>query len=100
MLCALVSSLDEMEIRGQFISATIVNFKPSINLNMEYIRIPKELLSSPLWMYELSNDTKIFFIHLLNKATHKSCRKTFMREIFELDAGQVVMTQRDMAKTL
>jgi len=67
---------------------------------MEYIRIPKELLSSPLWMYELSNDTKIFFIHLLNKATHKSCRKTFMREIFELDAGQVVMTQRDMAKTL
>ncbi|MGL5895257.1 MAG: hypothetical protein ACRCZM_11705 [Bacteroidales bacterium] len=67
---------------------------------MGYIRIPKELINSEMWMYELSNDTKTFFIHLLNEATYKRCSITFMREIFDLEAGQVVMTQRDMANTL
>ncbi|MGL4992922.1 MAG: winged helix-turn-helix domain-containing protein, partial [Bacteroidales bacterium] len=67
---------------------------------MAYIRLPKELLSSEMWMYELNNDTKIFFIHLLSKATHKRCRATFLGEIFELEAGEVVITQRKLANTL
>ncbi|MGL4993350.1 MAG: hypothetical protein ACRC6R_04375, partial [Bacteroidales bacterium] len=67
---------------------------------MEYIRLPKELLSSQLWMFELNSDTKIFFIHLLSKATHKMCRAPFMGEIFELEVGEVVITQRKLAKAL
>ncbi|MGL5016009.1 MAG: hypothetical protein ACRC6V_17275, partial [Bacteroidales bacterium] len=64
---------------------------------MEYIRLPKELLSSVMWMHELSHDTKNFFIYLLCNATYSRCSITFMKEVFDLDAGQIVMTQRDTA---
>lgn len=67
---------------------------------MEYIRIPTQLLQSYQWRYELDDCSKLFFFDLLMRATYSRSEFLFMNEIYNLEAGQLVTTQRSLAKSL
>ena len=67
---------------------------------MEYIRIPTKLFSLPEWRSGLSYETKIFFFELISMATYQSCEISFMGEKFQLKSGQLITTQRYLARVL
>ncbi|MGL5895258.1 MAG: hypothetical protein ACRCZM_11710 [Bacteroidales bacterium] len=67
---------------------------------MEYIRIPKELLSSEMWRCNLSANTKLIFLDLISRAAYNRYSKTYMKQQFMLKKGELITTVRSLAKDL